>query len=800
MSVSGSPPVNEKERLAALQRAELLDTPPEEVFDRLTHLASALLHVPVAVVSFVDEDREFFKSTVGIPSEWVERRQTPRDNSLAEIALLATAPVAIEDAREHPLVKDNPIVPEWGIVSYAAVPLRTRDGYALGSVYVADRVPRVWTDAEIIALSTIAKAAETEIELRIALKETERARSAMQTMLERVPYALLTVDHEWRLTFANRKAERLLRSTCTELRGQELWTACPHVIGTELEEQLRNAKTLSNGSLFEGYLAPLNSWYEAAAEPSEEGLTVFFKDVTAKRQAHDALLESERRYRFVFEEGLTANIVSSPDGQVLACNQAFVTMFGFASMDAALNARADSLWLDRDKREETIDTLRKRGRFGPMEVHSRRADGTTIESVVSAVARFEKGELTEVHSCLLDITEQKKLEAQFRQAQKMEAVGQLAGGMAHDFNNLLTVIKAYVQLALVDLEAEAPMRADMKIIGDAADRAAELTRQLLAFSRQQVLLPQRINLHAIITGMDPMIRALLGPEITLIEELYPPVPDIEADRSQVEQVLMNLAVNARDAMPHGGTITFATGEETVSALNAEEHECAMPGSYVTLAVRDSGVGMSQETAAQIFEPFFTTKGPGKGTGLGLSTVYGIVKQSGGHLKVHSVVGRGTTFTIFLPAAPPLDVNGLPVFASDAAVPEAPSSRTVLVVEDDAAVRRAIIRSLSRARYSVLEASNGATALEIASAQHVPFDLLISDIEMPEMTGPTLAVRMRTLLPLLPVLFVSGNSNGNRCREPAAGSPPYHFLAKPFRLAELMTAVQEAIASGPVNAA
>ncbi|MDB4910106.1 MAG: sensor hybrid histidine kinase [Gemmatimonadetes bacterium] len=799
MLAPGSPPVDENARLAALRRAELLDTPPEEVFDRLTHLASALLHVPVAVVSFVDEHREFFKSAVGIPHEWVERRQTPRGNSLAEIALLATTPVAIEDAREHPLVKNNPIMPEWGVVSYAAVPLRTRDGYALGSVYVADRVPRIWTDAEIVALSTIAKAAETEIELRIALKETERARTAMQTMLERVPYAVLTVDHEWRLTFANRKAESLMRSTCTEVVGQPLWAACPHVIGSELEEQLRQAKTLSNGSTFEGYLASLNSWYEAAAEPSVEGLTVFFKDVTAKRQSHDALLESERRYRFVFEEGLTANIVSAPDGQVLACNQAFVTLFGFSCMDDALKARADSLWFDPLKREETIETLRKHGRFGPTEVQSRRADGTTVVSVISAVARFDKGELTEVHSCILDITEQKKLEAQFRQSQKMEAVGQLAGGMAHDFNNLLTVIKAYVQLAMSELEVDAPVRADMKVIGDAADRAAELTRQLLAYSRQQVLLPQRMNFRTIITGMKPMIHALLGPEITLVDELDPPVPDIEADRSQIEQVLMNLAVNARDAMPKGGTITFATGEETISTSNSEEHECARPGSYVTLAVRDSGVGMSPETVAQIFEPFFTTKGPGKGTGLGLSTVYGIVKQSGGHLKVTSVLGSGTTFTLFLPAAAPLEEEGASVTDVIAAAPDAGAGRTVLVVEDDAAVRRALIRSLSRAGYSVLEASNGTAALEIAGARQLPFDLLISDVEMPELTGPALAVRIRTLLPLLPVLFVSGNSNANGSRDCAAGSPPYRFLAKPFTLVELMAAVHESIASGPVNA-
>ena len=643
--------VDERERLAALQRAELLDTPPEEVFDRLTLLAAQLLRVPVAVVSLVDADREFFKSAVGLPPDLRERRETPREHSLAQIALMAKTPLAIEDTREHPLVKDNPHVPEWGVVSYAAVPIRTPEGLALGSVYVMDRVPRAWTDGEISALSTIAKAAETEIALRLALKDAERARVAMQTMLERVPYALFTIDHEWRITFANEKSETLLRSTVAALLGGSLWDMCPHFCGTELELQLRRALASSVGMAFEGYLAPANAWYEASAEPSAEGLTVFFKDVSAPRRAEYALRESERRLRFVFEEGLTCNLITSPEGLMFACNQAFVTTFGFTSMEHALTAHVDTLWREAGKREEMLETLRTHGRFGPVEVQTRRMDGVPIVAMMAAIARFEKGALTEVHSCLLDITEQKKLEAQFRQSQKMEAVGQLAGGLAHDFNNLLTVIKAYVQLALSELDESAALRADMKIIGDAADRAAQLTRQLLAFSRQQVLQPMRINLHAIITDIDPMIRALLGPELELVEELTRPVPDIEADRSQIEQVLMNLVVNARDAMPDGGTITFTTGELFVTPLNTDAYDGAALGSYVTLAVRDSGMGMSPEIAAQIFEPFFTTKAPGKGTGLGLSTVYGIVKQSGGHIKVASVPGRGTTFTIMLPAAP-----------------------------------------------------------------------------------------------------------------------------------------------------
>jgi PAS domain S-box-containing protein len=514
-----------------------------------------------------------------------------------------------------------------------------------------DKVPRVWTEHEIGTLTTIALAAETEIALRVALKETERARMAMQAMLARVPYAVFALDREWRFTFINEKAEALLRSRCAVLVKLNLWESCPHIVGTELEMHLRRAMAHPGEFNFEGFLTSPDEWYEATAKQSAEGLTIFFKDVSSRRRADDALLESERRYRFVFEEGLTCNVVVTPEGRVLACNEAFVTTFGFTSMGEALSTNANALWRNGAGRNGMLEALRARRKFGPVEASLRRADGTDITILVSSVGRFEQGVLTEVHSCALDITDRKKLEAQFRQAQKMEAVGQLAGGMAHDFNNLLTVIKAYVQLALGELEEAAPLRADMKVIGDAADRAAELTRQLLAFSRQQVLTPQRINLHTIITDIEPMIRALLGPEISLVDDVDDPVPDIEADRSQLEQVLMNLAVNARDAMPTGGSITFATGESVITPLTSGAHDGVAPGSYVTMSVRDSGVGMSQETAAQIFEPFFTTKAPGKGTGLGLSTVYGIVKQSGGHIKVASVVDAGTTFTIFLPAAP-----------------------------------------------------------------------------------------------------------------------------------------------------
>jgi len=657
-------------------------------------------------------------------------------------------------------------------------------------------VPRVWTEGEITALSTIAKAAESEIVLRLALKDAEQSRVAMRAMLERVPYALFTLDREWNITFANEKAESVLGSTNAERIDNSLWSVCPHVQGTELELQLRLAMSAPGGSSFEGSLAQTGSWYEVTTEPSDTGLTVFFKDVSARRRADEALRDSERRYRFVFEEGLTCNVVTSPDGRIFACNQATVSTFGFTSVAQTIASSADGIWRESSKRAEMLDTLRTHGRFGPQEIQAQRMDGTPLAIVMSAVARFEKGALVEIHACMLDITEQKQLQAQFLQAQKMEAVGQLAGGMAHDFNNLLTVIKAYVQLSLGELDAAAPLRADMMVIGDAADRAAELTRQLLAFSRQQVLLPQRINLHTVITDIAPMIRTLLGPELNLLEDTARAIPDIEADRSQIEQVLMNLVVNARDAMPAGGTITFTTGETIVTPLSVDAHDGAPPGSYVTLAVRDTGTGMTPATAAQIFEPFFTTKDPGKGTGLGLSTVYGIVKQSGGHVTVSSAPGAGTTFTILLPAALPIETTKRRVTSGEGARLRAMNGKTVLVVDEDAPVRRALVRTLSRAGYIVLEAATGDAALRLAKAQPEPIDLLVSDVEMAGMLGRTLAERMRAVVPGLPVLLMSGYSDSGGAASPPSSAPQYHFVAKPFTADALTAAARAALASVP----
>ena len=378
--------------------------------------------------------------------------------------------------------------------------------------------------------------------------------------------------------------------------------------------------------------------------------------------------------------------------------------------------------------------------------------------------------------------------AQLVQAQKMESVGRLAGGVAHDFNNLLTVVSLYSQLALNSLDATHPLRHDLEEIRKAGERAAALTRQLLAFSRRQVLEMRVLNLNDVLDGLAKMLPRLLGEDIAVEMSLAPDLGRTRADPGQIEQVVVNLAVNARDAMPDGGTLTIETSNVTLDERYAREHAEAIPGDYVLLAVSDTGTGMTAEVKTHLFEPFFTTKGVGKGTGLGLATVYGIVKQHQGHISVYSEPGQGTTFKVYLPRAKEeAEVSAPTVKATS--MPR--GSETVLVAEDEWAVRGIALRVLKELGYTVLEAVNGTEALRVALAQGQKLDLLLTDVIMPEMNGKALAERLTVLWPGLKVLFVSGYTGETIARQGILGEGRA-FLPKPFSPEALARKVREVL--------
>jgi PAS domain S-box-containing protein len=513
------------------------------------------------------------------------------------------------------------------------------------------------------------------------------------------------------------------------------------------------------------------------------------RDITERKRAEEALGESERRYRELFEQDLAGVCISSPDGTMLACNPAFGRIFGFRSADSAIECNLASLYEGTNTHGELLGQLEELCKLENLESRMRRLDGAPVHVIQNIIGTFdESGQLVQVKSYLLDLTERKSLENQLRQAQKMEAVGRLAGGVAHDFNNVLTAIIGHSDLLLHRIEANDPTRPDIEEIRKAGERATRLTRQLLAFSRRQVLQLQVLDLNSVVGDMEGMLRRLIGEDIELVVSQAASLESVRADAGQMEQVIMNLAVNARDAMPTGGKLTIETANVDLDEEYARTHVGIHPGSYVMVAISDTGVGMDKETQLRIFEPFFTTKEPGKGTGLGLSTVYGIVKQMGGNVWVYSGPQHGTTFKIYLPRVQeevrkPLVERG--------SVAPAGGNETILLVEDDEGVRGLICAVLKAAGYNVLEAATGSEALHICDRYHGPLHLIITDVVMPQMSGRELVGRLSALRPETKVLFISGYTDDAVVHHGVieAGTS---FLQKPFTPQALARKVRETL--------
>jgi two-component system, cell cycle sensor histidine kinase and response regulator CckA len=434
--------------------------------------------------------------------------------------------------------------------------------------------------------------------------------------------------------------------------------------------------------------------------------------------------------------------------------------------------------------------VRGEARTVDLETRWRRPDGKPLWMYLNAsLVQDTAGEPLYLLLYLRDITERKSLEDQLRQAQKMEAVGQLAGGIAHDFNNLLTAILGSTELLLADTPPDDPRREDVQEISRSAHRAAALVRQLLAYSRKQVLQPRRVDLNAIVREMGAMLRRVVGEPIELRLDLDPGLGHVTADPGQLEQVIANLGVNARDAMPRGGTLTITTSNVTGRGVTAAADEgLSAAGPLVSLAVTDTGIGMDDEVRGRLFEPFFTTKELGRGTGLGLATVYGIVRQSGGHIQVRSRPGEGSSFTVYLPRAEaPRPARG----ALAAAAPVSGGSETVLVAEDEEAVRHLVCRVLRAKGYRVLEARHAEAALDLAAATAEPIDLLVSDLVMPGLGGRALADRLLNLRPALRVLFITGYAP--EAVERQGRLPAGHgLLEKPFTADQLAHKVRETL--------
>jgi PAS domain S-box-containing protein len=507
-------------------------------------------------------------------------------------------------------------------------------------------------------------------------------------------------------------------------------------------------------------------------DPAVGAVVMNYRDVTQRRRAEESVREAARQFRAVFDGALDAMVIADDEGRYVEVNAAACGLYGLGRSALLGHWIGDFAAPGLDV-AATWAAFRREGR-AKGELHIVRPDGRVRELEFAASADFLPGSHLAVFR---DVTQRRQLEEQLRQAQKIEAVGRLAGGVAHDFNNLLNVITGYGQMLFRRL-ADSPEREKTRAILQAAERAAGLTRQLLAFSRKQVLEPKVLDLNAVVSGMDEMLRRLIGEDIELQADLAPQLGRTRADPGQIEQVLMNLVVNARDAMPRGGRVTLETSNAEMDEAYVRDHLGARAGRYVSLAVCDTGLGMDAETQKHIFEPFFTTKEKGKGTGLGLATVYGIVKQSEGYIWVDSAPGAGTTVRVFLPR-----VEGEPAVEEPKrpAVPEQEPARgteTVLLVEDEEMVRRMTREVLEGAGYHVLEASSGFDALRVSSGHGGRLDLLLTDVVMPGMSGRELAERLAPVRPGMKVLYMSGHTD-DAIFHHGVNQAGTGFLQKPF---------------------
>ncbi|MBI4643150.1 MAG: PAS domain S-box protein, partial [Deltaproteobacteria bacterium] len=524
------------------------------------------------------------------------------------------------------------------------------------------------------------------------------------------------------------------------------------------------------------------------------GVTFAALDITERRRNEEALRQSKEKYRLLVSQIPAVVYKGYTDWSLDCFDRKIEEITGYAKeeFDSRRKTWRDLIFPeDVDQAKKLFKEARKGDGSYVSEhrIHNKAGEFRWIQAR-NRIICDAAGKVEYISGVFFDITERKGLEDQLNKAQRMEAIGILAGGVAHDFNNLLTAIMGYGEMMMLGLRKEDPFSLYVEEITKAANRGAALTNQLLAFSRKQILQPRVINLNDVVIDMDKMLRRLIGEDIELLTFIDQELGFVKADPGQIEQILMNLAVNARDAMPDGGKLTLETANVYLDDAYARSHVGVTPGPYVMVAVSDSGLGMDAETMSRIFEPFFTTKESGKGTGLGLATVYGIVKQSGGHIWVYSEPGQGTTFKVYLPR---VEEKAEELKPKAAAPTSLEGNETILVVEDDAALRELISTALRRYGFKMLEAAHGGEALLICERQEPPIHLMLTDVVMPQISGTALAARLQRLHPEMKVLYMSGYTENAIVHHGVLDSK-VNFIPKPFRVLALVQKVREVLDS------
>ena len=665
---------------------------------------------------------------------------------------------------------------------------------------VADRT------AELLAAN---RKLEREIsERRDAEQRLRASELRFQTLADNSPTGIFHSDAEGRTVYVNRAWCEIAGLGPEEAAGDG-WQAAIHPDDRQRKiddwrEALANDRPVSGGEYRMRLPDGTEKWVVGQAVPlhdADSALTGFvgtLTDITERRLAEEAIRHSEEKFRTLFEESQDTIYISTPDGRLLDINPAGVRLFGYDSAAEMLEVDlATQIYLRASDRTRMLQELTLKGFVQDLELEVQTKDGRRLTVLATSSAeRDEAGRVVSIRGMLRDVTGQRNLEHQLRQAQKMEAVGRLAGGVSHDFNNLLTAILGYADLLAMTVPENSPLRRNTDEIKAAAQRGADLTRQLLAFGRRQVLAPEVLDLNQTVVTIEKLLRRVIGEDIELVTELDPAIGAVQADPSQIERVLLNLGINARDAMPQGGVLTLRTGNLELESDADTTPLGLSPGSYVLLEVEDNGIGIEEAIRDQIFEPFFTTKSRSKGSGLGLATVYGVVRQSGGQILVESETGQGSRFRVFLPRVEDRPEARL-ASRSSPGLPR--GNETIFLVEDEPAVRGFLSGLLERLGYTVLTAADGKEALDLAARGEQPFQLLLSDVVMPRMNGVELASRLTREHPDLRVLLISGYAEKPEAlMEGRLADSPVAFLQKPFSSVTLAHRLREILGTGTAD--
>ncbi len=630
-------------------------------------------------------------------------------------------------------------------------------------------------------------------------KRLEQERFQLAAIVESSDDAIISKDLDGIITSWNKGAERIYGYSAEEVVGKSVSVLSPPERVDEIPqilERLGCGERIEHFETTQLTKSRKRIHISLTVSPIQEagrivGASVVGRNITERKRAEEALAVSEARYRSLFDGVVHGIYRETVDGGFLEVNSALAAMLGYGSPDEVLGLCAADVYADQDERSRLVPQWRARETIDE-EVAWKRRNGQIISVRLSGrPLADQQGVVQGFEFIAEDVSERRALEVQLRQAQKIEAVGQLAGGIAHEFNNFLGVILGYSELLSEEAGRNESLRRKVAEIKAATQSAASLTRQLLAFSRKQVLEPTELNLNQAIWETHKLLRRLVPANIDVVPVLAPMIGQVKVDPGQVQQILINLVVNARDAMPKGGRIVIETANADLDEEYASQYTGLTPGSYVMLLVSDTGCGMDAETRSRVFEPFFTTKQPGKGTGLGLSTIHGIVKHSGGYIIVESAVGKGTTFRFYLPRVQsPVDEAGVPTSAPA----ERNKTGTILVVEDETSLRRLISLSLERRGHEVLAAKDGAEAVEIFRQHGSSIDLVVSDIMMPHVDGFELKQRIAALSPDVKFVFMSGYAE-ETVEQRQMLLQGCAFLEKPFLPDELANKVRELLKGG-----